>query len=200
MNNRYFSNLAFVDLLFNLILGFVFLFLISFLLINTPEKVSEVEQKAEIMIVLHWEDMHEGDIDLWVSGPSGVVSYVKPQVGTIYLDKDDLGVRNDFFFKPNGEKSIVRINREVMNVRGFEPGEYIVNAHYYGGDPASPPANVTVEVIKLNPFNIIHTSSYILQSRGAEHTFVRFEMDHTGKIFNINYLPKQIVSAGANFP
>lgn len=74
MDRRYVSNLAFIDLLFNLILGFVMLFLISFLLINNPAKTSEIEYKAEIMIVMSWQDDHEGDIDLWVETPNGKVS------------------------------------------------------------------------------------------------------------------------------
>ena len=44
---KYSSNLAFVDLLFNLILGFVFLFVVSFLLINDPTKKDNVEEKKE---------------------------------------------------------------------------------------------------------------------------------------------------------
>ena len=64
MNNKYNSNLAFIDLLFNLILGFVFLFIVSFLMINEPDKKSEVEQKAEYMIVLDWDHSKDIDMDL----------------------------------------------------------------------------------------------------------------------------------------
>ena len=62
---NYNSNLAFVDLLFNLILGFVFLFIISFILINDPEKKESIEQKAEYMIILSWDDDLNNDIDLF---------------------------------------------------------------------------------------------------------------------------------------
>jgi hypothetical protein len=148
------------------------------------------------MITLSWEDMHEGDIDLWVRGPSGVVNYVNPQRGSLFLDRDDLGIRNDIFIRPNGERSIVRINREVVNIRGVEVGEYVVNAHYYGGLSAIQPANVTVEVIRLNPYEIIHSGSKILYDRGAEHTFVRFKLNADGKISNINYLPVKLAYVG----
>ena len=73
MKRTYNSNLAFIDLLFNLILGFVFLFIISFILINDPVKKEGVEQKAEFMIILSWDAQANKDIDLWIEGPLGNV-------------------------------------------------------------------------------------------------------------------------------
>ena len=61
---KYSSNLAFIDLLFNLILGFVFLFVVSFLLINDPTKKDNVEAKAEYMIIMSWDADKDVDIDL----------------------------------------------------------------------------------------------------------------------------------------
>ena len=61
----YNSNLAFIDLLFNLILGFVFLFIVSFILINEPTKKEGIEQKAEFMIIMNWDSDHNKDIDLF---------------------------------------------------------------------------------------------------------------------------------------
>ena len=52
MNARYNSNLAFVDLLFNLILGFAFLFIVAFFLINDPTEDKDVEAKVEYMIIM----------------------------------------------------------------------------------------------------------------------------------------------------
>ena len=79
------------------------LFLISFLLINNPAKTSEIEYKAEIIVVMSWQDDHEGDIDLWVETPNGKVSYINPVAGHVHLDKDDLGIRNDYYTLPNGQ-------------------------------------------------------------------------------------------------
>jgi hypothetical protein len=211
MKNKYISTLALTDLLFNLILGFVFLFLISFLLINKPEKTADVEKKAEMIVIMHWEDMHEADIDLWVQTPHGTVNFVQPTRGNVFLDKDDLGTRNDWYWKPNGELEVVRINREVVTFRALEVGDYTINAHYYSSAPAvfpkqlveegwlkeNPsmrgPANVTVEVIRLNPFYIVHTSSHILEEKGAQKTFINFELDDLGVVRNINYLPKNLI-------
>ena len=211
MKSKYLSTLALTDLLFNLILGFVFLFLISFLLINKPEKVADIEKKAEMIVVMHWEDLHEADIDLWISTPHGLVNFVQPTRGAVFLDKDDLGTRNDWYWKPNGEMEVVRINREVVTFRALEMGEYTINAHYYSATPAvwpkglvekgflkenktlRGPANVTVEVIRLNPFYVVHTSSHRLESRGSEKTFINFKLDSNGVVQDIHYLPKSLV-------
>ena len=202
MDRRYVSNLAFIDLLFNLILGFVMLFLISFLLINNPAKTSEIEYKAEIMIVMSWQDDHEGDIDLWVETPNGKVSYINTVAGHVHLDKDDLGVRNDYYVMPNGQMEKIFLNREIVTLRALQPGDYVVNAHYYSSPSIGSesygtgiPADVNIEVIRLNPFQVIFTDSKTLQARGQEETFVRFTLDKDGAAVKINRLPKRLVQA-----
>ena len=72
---QYTSNLAFIDLLFNLILGFVFLFTVSFLLINDPTEDLESPQKAEYMAILQWDGDRDIDMDLWMEGPEGLVGF-----------------------------------------------------------------------------------------------------------------------------
>jgi len=202
MDRRYVSNLAFIDLLFNLILGFVMLFLISFLLINNPAKTSEIEYKAEIMIVMSWQDDHEGDIDLWVETPNGKVSYINPVAGHAHLDKDDLGVRNDYYTLPNGEVEKIYLNREIVTLRALQPGDYVVNAHYYttpgiGSEQYGTriPAEVNIEVLRLNPFQIIFSDGKTLDAKGQEETFVRFTLDAEGTATKINRLPKRLVQA-----
>ena len=49
---RYKSSLAFTDLLFNIVLGFAFMFIIAFLLINPVEKDAQIEAKAEFIIIM----------------------------------------------------------------------------------------------------------------------------------------------------
>ena len=54
------SNLAFNDLLFNVLIGFVMLFVIAFLMINPIAKKADIPVKAEFIVVLEWdEDAHE---------------------------------------------------------------------------------------------------------------------------------------------
>ena len=214
MNNKYNSNLAFVDLLFNLILGFVFLFIVSFLMINEPDKKSEVEQKAEFMIVLDWDDDKDVDMDLWVQTPNGKVGFANPSEGSVFLDKDDLGFRNDTYTLENGEMKTVPVNREIVNIRAFESGEYIVNAHLYGGRFISGPTtssgsksagvignklteylNVKLNIYKLNPYSVVYSGEKIFTTIRKEKTFTRFTIQDNGMFSNVNNLPKKIVSA-----
>lgn len=178
------------------------LFLISFLLINNPAKTSEIEYKAEIMIVMSWQDDHEGDIDLWVETPEGKVSYINPVAGHVHLDKDDLGVRNDYYTLPNGTVEKIYLNREIVTLRALQPGDYVVNAHYYSSPTVNSmkpgggiPADVSIEVLRLNPFQIISSESKRLEARGQEETFVRFTLDEDGAAVKINRLPKKLVAA-----
>ena len=213
MNKKYNSNLAFIDLLFNLILGFVFLFIVSFLMINEPDKKSEVEQKAEYMIVLDWDHSKDIDMDLWVQTPNGKVGFINPDEGSVFLDKDDLGFRNDTYSLENGELKTVPINREIINIRAFEAGEYIVNAHLYGGRFISGTStssgsksagvignklteylNVKLNIYKLNPYSVVYSGEKIFTTIREEKTFTRFTIQDNGMFSNVNNLPKKIVS------
>jgi len=213
MTNKYNSNLAFIDLLFNLILGFVFLFVLSFLMINDPEKKSEIEQKAEYMIVLDWDDESDSDIDLWVETPHGKVGFMNPQVGSVFLDKDDLGHRNDTYSSMGSSKSeVVYINREIVNIRAFEPGEYIVNAHFYGGrnkdgifntmgnNKVAREITVNVSIYKLNPYSVVHTAEKKFNRVGQEETFGRFTIKGDGSYKDVNVLSKKIVTLLSPMP
>ena len=95
---KYSSNLAFIDLLFNLILGFAFLFIVAFLLINDPTETADVEANVEYMITMSWEGEKDIDLDLWIEGPSGLVGFRDPSQGFMNLDRDDLGHRTDTIF------------------------------------------------------------------------------------------------------
>lgn len=198
---QYTSNLAFIDLLFNLILGFVFLFTVSFLLINDPTEDLEAPQKAEYMAILQWDGDRDIDIDLWMQGPEGLVGFREPSHGFVYLDKDDLGHRNDVIRKGKRNEEILEINREVINIRGFQPGEYIINAHYFFGKEIGTRATttVTLELVKLNPYEEIWAGSKEFKHRGQEETFVRFHMKENGRYYNINELPKNLVMSSMEY-
>ena len=71
MQRQYHSNLPFVDLLFKVLIGFVFLFIVSFLLINPIAKRADIEVKAEFLITVMWPDDLEDDVDTYVEDPVG---------------------------------------------------------------------------------------------------------------------------------
>ena len=96
MKKRYSSFDPFTDLLFNILLGFTFLFFITMLFINPITKLGNVNMKAEYIITVDWKDSLPDDIDLWVKDPNGeIVSYLKKDAGWLHLDRDDRGVVND---------------------------------------------------------------------------------------------------------
>ena len=130
--NKYKSTIGFTDMLFNILVGFAFLFIIAFLLIKPEAKKEDFERRAEFVVVLEWDHDQPDDIDLYVQDPTGTkVHFRLPVTNFMYLDKDDLGFANDIVKNVDGTITKVNINREVVTIRGIIPGEYIINAHYY---------------------------------------------------------------------
>ena len=54
--SRFKSTTGLNDLLFNLLVGFVFLFIVAFLLINPPTKKEDAPKKAEYLIIIEWDE------------------------------------------------------------------------------------------------------------------------------------------------
>ena len=130
--NRFKSTTDLNDFLFNLLIGFVFLFVVAFLLINPPTKKSDAPKKAEYLITIELDKDANDDVDLWVKDPMGnIVSFTNKMGGLLNLEKDDLGWQNDKWLQPNGTEVVIPINREVITIRGIVPGKYQVAAHIY---------------------------------------------------------------------
>jgi hypothetical protein len=200
--SRYKSSLAFTDLLFNILIGFAFMFIIAFLLINPVQKDADIEAKAEFMIIMSWDDQSAYDIDLWMQDPVGnIVGFPNLHAGLLHLDKDDLGKSNDSVTMRDGTVKQIYLNREVMTIRGIVPGEYIVNNHLYSIKSANgegAPMEVTTKIIKLNPYREVHTGIVILPRRGSEETVIRFTIDREGHVKSTNKRQKKF--AGKRVP
>lgn len=183
---KYASNLAFNDLLFNVLIGFVLLFIIAFLLINPITKKNDIPSKAEIMIILEWEDESVDDIDLWVLPPGNKdlpVSFKVKNSGLWHLDRDDLGTSNDVV-DIDGQPVILKANREVGTMRGIQPGDVLVNIHVYSKrDPG--PTKFKVTVIDVNPYREL----YVYRGESVEQnqifTLPGFTVDADGIINNV---------------
>jgi len=190
MNNEKFkSTIGFTDLLFNILVGFAFLFIIAFLLIKPEAKKEDFERRAEFVVVMEWDNDASGDIDLYVEDPTNKqVSFRYHNHNYMHLDKDDLGAMNDTVVNADGSISTVKINREVVTIRGIIKGEYVVNGHYYSLrsydkiNPPKPNITVRVELHKVNPYSILWVGEKQFNHRGQEETFVRFRLDEDGKI------------------
>lgn len=192
----------FYDMLFNMLIAFVFCFIIALLAMNPKAlKAGDIPAKAEYIITLSWPDFDPNDLDVWVQGPDGeVVWFRSRESGLMHLDRDDRGASNDTIVV-NGVKVVNPINQEVVTIRGVSPGEYIVNAHYYdtkdaaASDPKSGlPVEAKVSVVKVNPrAEVVYYGQKILTQRGDEVTLVRFTVLPDGSVTNLNTLPKALV-------
>jgi len=184
--DKYKSTLAFVDLLFNILLGFVFLFIVAFMLINPVAKRADVELPALYMITMTWPDDNITDVDLWVEDPANnTVFFMYREQGLMNLDRDDLGTVNDVI-EINGEKIEVKLNREVVTIRGIVPGRYLVSAHLYSlRDSATEEFPVTVEVVKLNPYQVVYKQTKTVSQQGQILDFYQFTIYEDGSFGEI---------------
>lgn len=191
-NRSYDCNTSFLDLLFNTLLGFVALFVLSFAMMNVAKQTKNIEAKAEFIITVTWPKEFDDDVDTYVEDPDGhLVCFRRREDGLMHLDRDDLGKRNDIVQTPFGPIEYAE-NREIVTLRGTTMGEYVVNLHMYKKHEV-PPVEVTVQVDKVNPFSTICVKKITLTNLGDEVTAVRFTVDRKGLITSISDLPKKIV-------
>ena len=216
--NKYKSTIGFTDMLFNVLVGFAFLFIVAFLLIKPEQKKEDFERKAEFVIVMEWDHDQPDDIDLYVQDPTqSKVHFRLPITNFMYLDKDDLGFAIDIVKYEDGTVTKVNINREVVTIRGIIAGEYIVNAHYYSsrewtrlGQVATDgytdiktmkvkdkdkPLTVKIELHRVDPYKIMWVGEKKFFRKGQEETFVRFTIDKLGEqIGDFTYEEKKFVT------
>jgi hypothetical protein len=186
--DKYKSTIAFIDILFNILIGFVFLFLIAFLLINPITKKNDIISPAEFLIVLNWPSHLDDDVDLWLRGPNGeTVGFRSKEVGIFHLERDDLGFSNDKIIH-SGNVIAVKKNQETIAIRGIYPGEYMISVMYYATYDTKNPKKtipVNVEVIKVNPYSIAFTQNKTLTEVGQTINFYSFQIDERGFIKGI---------------
>ena len=184
----------FYDMLFNMLIAFVFCFIIALLAMNPKAlKAGDILAKAEFMITVSWPDMNPNDIDTWVEDPSGrVVWFRNREAGLMHLDRDDRGLTNDSIVV-NGKQITNPLNQEVVALRGIAPGEYTVNANYYESKDGKP-VEVSVSVVKVNPrAEVVYYGQVTLSRKGDEATACRFTVLPDSTVGNINTLPKTLV-------
>ena len=217
---KYKSTIGFTDMLFNVLVGFAFLFIVAFLLIKPEQKKEDFERRAEFVVVMEWNHDQPDDIDLYVQDPTQAkVHFRLPIVNFMYLDKDDLGFANDVVRYKDGTTTKVNINREVVTIRGIIAGEYVINAHYYSSrewtrlgqlttntdipsrkvDKKNDPLTVKIELHKVDPYKIMWVGEKKFFKKGQEETFVRFSIDKDGnQIGDFSYEEKTFVTPFSN--
>ena len=188
------SQWGLLDILFIMLLGFILMFFIAIQHMNPVAKKSQDDPKAEFQVKLVWNDESFDDVDLWVQDPTGeTVSFRDKEVSLMHLDRDDLGTSSDTIIMPNGKILTIKLNREVVSVRGIVPGWYVVNVHMYGKN-SKKATDAVVEVIKVNPYTVLDKFSLVLTKHGEEHTIVRFKIDALGNMIDKNRLSKKLFS------
>jgi hypothetical protein len=207
-NDRFRSTTGLNDLLFNLLVGFVFLFIVAFLLINPPTKKEDAPKKAEYLIIIEWEENANDDVDLWVRDPEGItVSFTNKTGGLLNLEKDDLGMSNDKWRKPDGTIVTIPINREVITMRGIVPGRYQVAAHIYSRKvkvytrPSgmtetvrdNTPGTIIATLVKINPYGEVYTTTRKYDTKGQVFPLFNFELDQDGKVIALDEDSNNIV-------
>ena len=194
LSNEVSNGDAFTDLLFNALLGFAFMFFISFALIQKPQDGGKIDSKAEFIISAEWEEYHPDDIDLIVEDPQGnIVYFQRQQAGLMHLDRDDRGTLADRIMI-DGVEVENPANQEVVTIRGYMEGEYVVNLLYYKSNFIAP-LKVKVKVEKINPrLEVVYFNDFFLKKIGDEITAVRFILDDKGNVLYLNQLQKPIIS------
>lgn len=161
----------FYDMLFNMLIAFVFCFVVAMLSFNPlARKAGDVPAKAEFIVTISWPDNNPNDIDAWVLEPTGKVLWFRQRdAGMLHLDRDDRGSKNNALIV-NGREISNPIRQEIVTLRGLVPGEYVVNAHYYESRDQLP-VDVSVAVVKVNPqAEIVYNSTVRIPVRGYERT------------------------------
>ena len=193
MKRNYHTNLSFLDLLFNTLLCFAALFVLSFVLINPSKQKNNVKMKAEFMITVTWPSDLDDDVDVYVEDPAGnLVAFMRREEGLMHLDRDDLGRRNDIVNTPFGPIEH-KDNREIVTLRGIISGEYVVNVHMYMKRSKAAEVPVTIQLDKINPYSTITIKEAILKITGNEETAFRFVLDKDGKVTDVNTLKKSLI-------
>ena len=187
----------FTDLLFNALLIFTFLFLVTVAFLNPPAKTGTVDLKAEYIVTVKWPDNVPDDVDTWVEDPDGrVVWFRNTEDGFMHLDRDDRGLANDTI-EVDGREIVNPINQEIVTIRRVLAGEYVVNLHYYKSNTQKP-VTAEVSLAKVNPsLEILYYGKVVLNAPGDERTAVRFRIKSDGDVENISTLHKSLVSVEA---
>ena len=179
--------LAYVDFLFAMMVLFAVVAL-AVLVDNHELSKGNIVQKAEFVAILEWPEGSHSDVDLWLRNPFGVTaSFKNKDVGLITLDHDDVGISEDTITGPDGSKIEAPVRREMASVRAIMPGRHVVNVMLYAlRDP--PPIKATVQIIKLNPYQVIVEREIDLTTKGEERTVASFDVAPDGSVSDIDTL------------
>lgn len=193
MRKRFNTTNSFLDVLFNILLGFFLLFVIAIMLVNPPtNNRGNTDLKAEFLITMEWPGDDDSDIDLLLKTPSKeVVFYGNPNGDAASLDRDDQGSINDTIILSDGTKQRIEQNWEHIAIRKTTAGKYTANILMFA-KRSKKPTPVTVKIEKLNPYKLIYSTTIQLNTFNQEETILTFKMDNKGNILSLSNAPARV--------
>lgn len=167
----------------------LFVVFIMALLLISPDKndSGNVKSKAEVILTSTWPSSVDCDVDLWVRGPGGHVTWWKSKDnGGMHLERDDTGMSNDHLTL-GGEDYASQTNEEQWVLRNAVPGNYVVNVHNYRVGPDCPASiDVRVTLVKLNPVSVKKADRTVtLRKQGEELHLFRFTVENDGSVSRV---------------
>lgn len=156
-NKLDFGGLRFIDLIFNLLMVMTVMFILAFIHMSKNDETGEINLKESYLIIMEWNHKAKYDIDLHMTTPDKGRIFFNNKHHTIgSLERDDLGSAND----TAADGTILELNREVIYVRRFMDGFYVINVHFYSNSSNDDTKqDITVEIVKLNPYRVIFRKS-----------------------------------------
>lgn len=183
-NKRYLTTFGFIDLLFNMLVGFVFMFFIAYILINPIADDGKVDPPDVALLVINWPDDSKYDIDVWVRDPSGrILSFTNKTIPGMHLEKDDLGQQGDTFA---GELLSIK-NQEVVHITHMHEGTYYVTLHLYATHGREERQNVTVELMTIKNFKKVGIKEVIMSKKGQEESIVSFKANSKQQLVKVDW-------------
>ena len=185
MKRKFNTSLSFIDMLFNILLGFFMLLMIALMIVNPKKKKEEtspIEIDSDILVTIEWPGKYKSDVDLFVELPNKkIVWFHNTRMAGSHLDRDDRGVANDLLRMPDGSTQLIRENWEHVFITKVMPGWYTVNILLYEKlDRGKIPVKVKIEAFK--PYRLIYMARPFLVKHREELTQIRFKLDGKGRI------------------
>ena len=175
-----------------LVLAFLGMMLLSEL--NNRKYATEgVRPPVVALVVLTWSNQVDVDIDLHLRCPTGeAINYVRKEACWATLERDAQASASDWSMINN--QRVVKINnREVVSLRTPVEGEWIVNAHWYGGT-STQSVSVTLEVLMIEPrVETVFSRNITIDRISQEVHITRFSMASNGEITNFDSTRKVLL-------
>ena len=193
---NYSANISFYDMLTNMMLLFVSLFVLAFIQMAIKKektKTSKTEIPAQFLITTTWPKEFNDDVDSYLLMPNNqLVFFQRKNDGFASLEYDCIPKQTETIQTKNGPVTSNE-HRELITIRKTLEGEYIMNVHMYKKDSDLPtPVNVRIE--KINPYNMIIMKNITLNRNGEEKTIARFMLNSNGDVIEVNELDKPITT------